>query len=453
MRMQRSMSDVAPKHYYLWNIGCQMNRADAARVAEGLELRGYVAVQQPERADLIVLNTCVVRQSAEDKVVGRLSSLSNLKRHSPERAIVVLGCFVDDIAALEARFPHVDAFFRPSDIEGVMHFVQQWDAACIQRPNAALPQRSPVVELVPISYGCDHRCTYCVVALRRGKQRSRPIAEIVADVTGLVERGAREITLLGQNVDAYGADLPDHPDLADILRAIHDMDGLWRIRFLTSHPRDMTDRIIETAAELPKVCECWELPVQSGDDEVLRRMARGYTVARFVSLVQRIRERMPHAAINTDIIVGFPGETAAQFDNTMALVQETRFDVVHVASYSVRPGTVAALWEDDVPEAEKESRRALVERIQTDISAGLNASLLGQHVQVLVDGRQRGRWRGRTRSNKLVFFAAEEDWLGRTATVRITWAGPWSMIGQVMGQPCESVPTALPVPCDPERSS
>ena len=285
-----------------------MNRADATRVAEALERRGYARVQQPERADLLILNTCVVRQSAEDKVVGRLSSLSALKKHPRERAIVVLGCFVDDIATLEVRFPHVDAFFKPSDIDGVMGYVQAWDAACAE-PKDELTKPAPVADLVPISYGCDHRCTYCIVALRRGKQRSRPIAEIVADVEGLVRRGTREITLLGQNVDAYGTDLPDHPDLADILHAIHDIDGLWRIRFLTSHPRDMTQRIVETAAVLPEVCECWELPVQSGDDEVLRRMARGYTVAHFSGLVERIRETMPNSAVNTDIIVGFPGET------------------------------------------------------------------------------------------------------------------------------------------------
>ncbi len=407
-----------------------MNRADATRVAEALERLGYARVQQPERADLLILNTCVVRQSAEDKVVGRLSSLSVLKKHPQQRAIVVLGCFVDDIAALEVRFPHVDAFFKPSDIDGVMSYVQAWDAACAE-PKDELTKPAPVADLVPISYGCDHRCTYCIVALRRGKQRSRPIVEIVADVEGLVRRGTREITLLGQNVDAYGTDLPDHPDLADILYAIHDIDGLWRIRFLTSHPRDMTQRIVDTAALLPRVCECWELPVQSGDDEVLRRMARGYTVAHFTGLVERIRETMPNSAVNTDIIVGFPGETIDQFENTMCLLRETRFDVVHVAAYSVRAGTAAAGWEDDVPETEKERRRALVEQVQTEISADLNSALLGQDVEVLVDGQQRGRWRGRTRTNKLVFFSSEQNWLGRMARVHITWTGPWSMIGQV----------------------
>jgi tRNA-2-methylthio-N6-dimethylallyladenosine synthase len=248
-----------------------------------------------------------------------------------------------------------------------------------------------VAELVPISYGCDHHCTYCIVTLRRGQQRSRPIAEILADAEHLVARGAKEITLLGQNVDAYGSDLPDHPDLADILAAIHDIEGLQRIRFLTSHPQEMSPRIIEVAAALPKVCECWELPVQSGDDAVLRRMARGYTVAHYRELVGRIRSASPGCAINTDIIVGFCGETAEQFENTLRLVQELRFDMIHVAPYSVRPGTPAARLEDDVPAEEKERRRALIETTQERIAGEINSALLGREVEILVDGQQRHR--------------------------------------------------------------
>ena len=441
---------MKPRRYYLWNIGCQMNRADAYRLGEELEKRGYAPTNQPEAADLVVLNTCVVRQSAEDKVLGRLSSLSSLKRRAQRSALLqtsfdspysyresklvcVMGCFVDDIQALETRYPYVDAFFKPSDIAGLMHFVEGWEAEQGECPSQRQPLTAPQVsDLVPISYGCNHRCTYCIVTLRRGKQRSRPIAEIVAEARRLVGRGAREITLLGQNVDAYGSDLPDHPTLADILRAIHDIEDLWRIRFLTSHPKDMTQEIIEAAAALPKVCECWELPVQSGDDAILRRMARGYTVEHFRDLVHRIRERIPRSALNTDIIVGFPGETKEQFESTLRLVQETRFDTVHVAAYSVRPGTAASGWEDDVPPEEKERRRALIEDAQTQIAGELNAALLGQEVELLVDGKQRGRWRGRTRTNKLVFFESSDNWLGRLVRVRVTWTGPWSMRGAVL---------------------
>ncbi len=419
--------------YYLWNIGCQMNQADASRLAEGLDLLGYERCERPRDADLAILNTCVVRQSAEDKVLGRLTSLSSLKRRPGRRAIVVMGCFVDNIDEQKARYPYVDAFFRPSDIEGALRFASEWaDGQCTQLGVDNLGPAG-VSEMVPISYGCDRHCTYCIVTIRRGPQQSRPIDDVMRDVGALVSRGAREITLLGQNVDAYGSDLPNGPDLADLLVAVHETPGLERLRFLTSHPRDMTQRIIDTAASLPRLCHAWELPVQSGNDEVLRRMARGYTGDRFRDLVQRIRAATPTCAINTDIIVGFPGETEEQFADTMALLAEIRFDVVHVAAYSPRPGTAAAAWPDDVPPAEKERRRSAVEELQTRIAGEINGALLGSRQEVLVDGRQRGRWRGRTRTNKLVFFEADGDWEGRLVDVQVTWAGPWSMRAELVG--------------------
>jgi len=415
--------------YYLWNIGCQMNQADATRIAEGLESLGYERCDRPRDADLAILNTCVVRQSAEDKVIGRLTSLSSLKRQPGRRALLVMGCFVDDLDAQKARYPYVDAFIHPSDVDSVLRFGQRWaeqiyGLSIKPRPRGAVS----VTEMVPISYGCDHHCTYCIVTLRRGPQRSRPIRDVQDEVRDLVARGAREITLLGQNVDAYGSDLTNGPDLADLLVAVHDTPGLQRLRFLTSHPRDMTQRIIDTAASLPRLCHAWELPVQSGNDQVLRRMARGYTVDRFRDLVHRIRERTPSCAINTDVIVGFPGETEEQFADTLDLLAEVRFDVVHVAAYSPRPGTPAASWTDDVPPEEKERRRCAVEALQSKIAGEINASLLGTTQEILVDGRQRGRWRGRTRTNKLVFFEADGDWYGRLVQARITWTGPWSML-------------------------
>lgn len=425
---------ASTRRYYLWNIGCQMNQADARRVAEELESRGYAATTTPERADLLLLNTCVVRQSAQDKVQGRLSSLRPLKEGSRERALAVMGCFVGDIEALRRDYSYVDAFFRPSDLEGLAAWLDRWEVEHRWGLVGGEPSTAPqVAEMVPVSYGCDHRCTYCIVALRRGAQRSRSIDEIVGDVEALVARGAREVTLLGQNVDAYGLDLDNGASLAAVLRAVHAVDGLWRVRFLTSHPREMSPELIDTVAELPRVCPSWELAVQSGDDDVLRRMARGYTVARFNDLVQRIRVATPDGSINTDVIVGFPGESEAQFENSMRLVRETRFDLVHIAAYSPRPGTVSATWPDDVPPDEKERRRLAIEALQEQIAGEINSQLLGQTVEVLVDGRQRGRWRGRTRTNKLVFFASDDDWLGRMALVRLEWTGPWSMLGQVLG--------------------
>jgi tRNA-2-methylthio-N6-dimethylallyladenosine synthase len=380
-----------------------------------------------------LLNTCVVRQRAENKVLGRLNSLKSLDKEIEPKLLLVMGCFVDDPVALTDRFPHVDAFFGPSDVAGVLSYVDAWQPRESPPNDLPGPARTPqaVVDMVPISYGCDHACTYCVVTIRRGPQRSRPISEIVTEARALVEKGARDITLLGQNVDAYGHDLPGQPDLAEVLQAVHSIEDLWRIRFLTSHPRDMTQGIIDTVAKLPRVCKSWELAIQSGDDDILRRMGRGYSSAQARDVVARIREAEPACALNTDIIVGFPGERSEQFEHTLRLLENLRFDAVHVAAYSPRPGTPAANWTDDVPAREKERRRELVEQLQTEIAAEINARSLGKTVSVLVQGRKKGRWWGRTKLNKLVYFESERTWLGRLAPVRITWAGPWSMVGDV----------------------
>ncbi len=419
--------------YHIWSIGCQMNTADARQAAEILEGLGFAPVPTPEAADLIVLITCVVRQSAEDRVIGRLSSLKSLKRRRHPPAIVVMGCFVPaDQGPLAAQYPFVDRFLPPSDLAGLRAF------AAMLAPQPAWPvaaSAAAISALVPIMHGCDHHCTYCIVRLRRGPARSLPTAHIVSEVRRVVAGGAREVTLLGQNVDAYGADLPGAPDLADLLRAIHDTPGLARIRFLTSHPAEMTDKLIATVAALSRVCPHFELPVQAGDDQVLKRMGRHYTVAHYRALVERIRAQIPDASIATDVIVGFPGESGAQFAGTVQLLRELRLDAVHVAAYSPRPGTPAARLLDDVPAEEKARRRQVIEALQEGISGELNAALLGQTVEVLVEERQKGRWGGRTRGNRLVFFAAEGDWRGRLVPVRITWAGPWSLIGELASRP------------------
>jgi tRNA-2-methylthio-N6-dimethylallyladenosine synthase len=422
--------------YHIWTIGCQMNQADSRRAAEELDSLGWISTGRPSEANLVLLNTCVVRQSAEDKAVGRLGSLKPLKRQNPQAALVVMGCLVgEDTAGLQRRFPFVDLFLRPSDVEGLVAFARErWGTG--QPGGVEVAQGLPVCCYVPVMEGCNNHCTYCIVRLRRGREHSRPVEEVVEEVRSLVERGAREVTLLGQNVDAYGRDLPGQPDLADLLSAVHQIDGLWRVRFLTSHPSDMSDGIIDAVAELDKVCEHIELPVQAGHDLTLQRMARGYTVDQYRSLLERIRERVPNVSVATDVIVGFPGETEEHFQATCQLLAEQRFDVVHVAAYSPRPGTPAARLEDDVSPPEKERRRRVVEELQQEIASQINGHLLGSTVQVLVEGKHRRRWKGRTRGNKLVFFEDEADWRGRLAQVEITWAGAWSMQGAVrIGQP------------------
>ncbi len=428
--------------FYIWTIGCQMNRADSRRAATELERLGYRAAERIEEAGLIILNSCVVRQSAEDKVTGRLNSLRSLKKKRQDLHIVLMGCLVGDIEELEARFPFVDLFVRPSDLEGLLAWVQaseqasplpQWCRGASGGEGGGEGARGlmPVSAEVPAMFGCDRHCTYCIVTIRRGPGRSRLPEEVVAEAEELVQAGAREIVLLGQNLDAYGRDLPGRPSLADLLRQVHAIPGLVRLRFLTSHPADLEDEVIEAVADLPKVCPHWELPVQAGDDEVLRRMGRGHRAADYLALIERIRTRSPQASVATDIIVGFPGETAEQFERTLDLLRAVRFDAVHVAAYSVRPGTPAARLEDDVPPEEKERRRRAVDELQKEVVSQINAGLLGQEVEVLVEEMHKGLWKGRTRSNKLVFFAHPSDWCGRLATVRITRTGAWSLQGEV----------------------
>lgn len=417
--------------YFVWNIGCQMNAADARRVAEGLQGMGLEEAPRMEQADVLVMNTCVVRQSAEDKVWGRLHSLKPVMQRRPDAFLALMGCAVSDPQALAEQFPYVDAFIRPSDVPGLLQAVREHGFGGDGQARESGP--AAVSRGVTAIYGCDHHCTYCIVRLRRGEEVSRPVDDILDEVRAAAAEGTREIVLLGQNVDAYGRVLRPPLDLADLLHAVHEVDGVWRVRFLTSHPADLSPRVIEAVRDLPKVCEQFELPVQSGDDAVLRRMGRTYTAGAYRALIAQIRREVPGAAIATDVIVGFPGETEAAFERTYRLLEEIRFDAVHVAAYSVRPGTPAERLPDDVPPAEKERRRQAVDALQERIVGEINGALLRETVEVLVEGRKKGRWHGRTRANKLVFFDSPDDWRGRLARVRITWAGPWSLVGEVVG--------------------
>ncbi len=433
--------------YYIWTAGCQMNVADSQRVGSELEKLGYRYTQNYHAADVIVLNTCVVRQSAEDKATGFLWSLKPLKEARPERVIALMGCMVGVRGGgkLAQVFPHVDVFMPPSEPGPLVDFLlarANEQAALARRHqlqdealSLVLPlhqQHNLVTAHVPVIYGCNHVCTFCIIPSRRGKERSRPVGEIAAEIRSLVAQGVREVTLLGQIVDRYGYDIPAGPRLPDLLRVIHQIEGLQRIRFLTSHPNYMTTELLDTVAELPKVCEHIEVPNQAGDDDILQQMKREYSMAEYAALIERIRRRMPEVAIATDVIVGFPGETEAQFQRTLDWLAELKLDVCHVAMYSPRPGTVSAkLMADDVPPVEKKRRLDAVNTLQEQILSEINARLLGQTVEILVEEKHRGRWKGRTRTNKLVFFEDDSgiDWQGQLVEVEITWTGPWSMRG------------------------
>jgi len=411
-----------------------MNKADSERLSSALEVLGMEEAAAPKEADVIVLNSCVVRQSAEDKVVGMMTSLKPLKQGNPQRIVALMGCMVgpksDD---LQKRFPYVDVFMRPQQYEPLIDLLGERFGIDVEGCLSNLaPVKPQISTYLPIIHGCDEFCSFCIIPYRRGRQVSRSIDDIVKEVDLLVHRGVKEVTLLGQTVDAYGHDLPDKPDLADLLNEVHGIDGLHRIRFLTSHPNYMSERIIRAVGNLPKVCEHINLPFQAGDDEILQVMRRGYTSDDYRRLVDRIREAVPNASMSTDVIVGFPGETSKQFQASLNLIRDIGFDKVHVAAYSTRPGTIAERkMEDDVPAEEKKARVKVTEELQESIVTNTNAGLAGQVVDVLVESRHRGQWQGRTRSNKLVFFSHDADVLGELVDVRIEKTSPWSLQGIV----------------------
>ncbi len=431
--------------YHIWTIGCQMNTADSERLGSALEQLGLTPVRQPADADVVVLNSCVVRQSAEDKVAGTLNLTQPLRKKRPDSVLALTGCMVGPRTEdLQKRFPHVDLFLRPQEFGPLLELVGErlgldWEG-CV---GSLAPLRPDVATYVPIIHGCDLMCTFCIIPYRRGRQVSRSVDDIAHEVELLATRGVREVTVLGQTVDAYGHDLPARPgerghDLADLFTRLNDINGLDRIRFLTSHPSYMSGRIIESVAELPKVCEHINLPVQSGDDDVLQRMRRPYTTANYRDIISEIRDTIPDVTVSTDIIVGFPGETEEQYENTLRLVDDLRFDKVHGAAYSTRPGTIAArTMDDDVPQDEKQRRLKGLETLQESILTDINSAYLDDTVQVLAENRKRGSWTGRTRGNKLVYFDVPEtadydvDLAGHLVEVRITRAGPWSLSGAI----------------------
>ena len=494
--------DTTRMKYHISTFGCQMNEADSQRLAAELEKLGLQAAETRDDADVLVLNTCVVRQSAEDKAYSYLQTLKPIKRRNPNAIIGVMGCLVGvrGNSPLQKAFPYVDVFMAPSDpapmidrllqrdgralahAETQARFaLQDGDVALSGAPAYGLPalQRGQQVSAhIPIVYGCSHACTFCIIPYRRGVERSRPPGDIVADVRAMVEQGVREVTLLGQIVDRYGYDLlgteynirgynpgaasgrpsqniPLHAPLVGLFRLMSDIDGLERIRFLTSHPNWMTDELLDAVREYPKVMPHIEVPVQAGDDDVLARMRRGYTADDYRALIGRIRARVPGAGLATDIIVGFCGETERQFQNTYGLLEELKLDVIHIAQYSARPNTTASRnLVDDVPPDEKQRRFRALEDQQERITARINARLQGQTVQVLVEDRHKGKWRGRTPGNKLVFFDDDaRDWRGQFVDVVIDWTGPWSMQGKLAGRNADATaeragllaPAAIPV--------
>ena len=493
--------------FHLWTLGCQMNRSDSEEMAGRLLTAGCEEAPSLETADLIVINTCAIREGAEQKVIGRMGQLARLKAANPGMRVVLTGCSVrePDRAGLRRRYPAVDLFLRPDEepelvdrlglasaqapigaigatttvgrtIVGVADHLAGTRARAVVEGSVA--RGSAIAAWLPIIYGCDKTCTYCIVPFSRGPERSRPFDEIVDEARALAAAGYSEVTLLGQNVNSYGhdlapeprfghveaerwagrqLDLAGRPDLAELIRAIDALrtadgrPGIGRLRFVTSHPWDLSDRLIAAFADCESVCEHLHLPVQSGSDQVLHRMGRQYTIEHYQERLTRIREAVPGITISTDIIVGFCGETEAQFEETLALLEAVRYDQVFAAAYSPRPGTPATRLADDVPAADKRRRLNTLLAVQEAVGLERNEAWLGREVAVLVDtvnpprshehdsAGQDGttgegsRLSGRTRGNKLVHLAGDEALVGREVTVRIDHAGPYALRGALVG--------------------
>ena len=506
-------ASAALPRFHMWTLGCQMNRSDSEEMAGRLLAAGCEESGSLETADLVVINTCAIREGAEQKVIGRQGHLAQLKAANPSMRVVLTGCSVrePDRAGLTKRYPAVDLFLRPDEepelidrlglasaqgaigalgnvgmtttvgrtIVGAADHLPGTRATAIGEGTVA--RSSPISAWLPIIYGCDKTCTYCIVPFSRGPERSRPFDDILDEARALAAAGYREVTLLGQNVNSYGHDLPaeprfahvdterwagrhldlrGRPDLAELIRAIDGLrtaDGLPaipRLRFVTSHPWDLSDRLIAALADCRSVCEHLHLPVQSGDDAVLRRMGRQYTIEHYLERLDAIRAAVPGIAVSTDVIVGFCGETEAQFESTLRLLETVRYDQVFAAAYSPRPGTPATRLEDDVPAHVKRRRLNTLLALQEGIGRARNEAWLGRDVEVLIDtltpprphdhaaseapalaGRAAAdgvAMSGRTRGNKLVHTVGNARLVGREVTVRIDHAGPYALRGRVV---------------------
>jgi tRNA-2-methylthio-N6-dimethylallyladenosine synthase len=422
------MAQAAGHHrsYWITTFGCQMNKADSERMAGILETMGYHEAPAELEADLVLYNTCTIRDNAEQKVYSYLGRQAQRKRLNPNLTLVVAGCVAQQEGeALLRRVPELDLVMGPQHanrLDVLLEQVEQGQQVVATGEHHILEditvarRDSQVCGWVNVIYGCNERCTYCVVPSVRGQEQSRLPEAIKLEMEGLAARAFKEITLLGQNIDAYGRDLPGitpegrrQHTLTDLLRFVHDVEGIERIRFATSHPRYFTERLIDACADLPKVCEHFHIPFQSGDDDVLRAMARGYTVDRYRRIIERIRERMPDAAISADVIVAFPGETDAQYRRTLDLIEELGFDAVNTAAYSPRPNTPASHWPDQLLETVKVERLQELNALVEQIARQRSARYLGRIEEVLVEGtnpKDPEQVMGRTRTNRLTFFPA-----------------------------------------------
>lgn len=439
------------RRYHITTFGCQMNKADSERMAGILETMGFEHEDNPEVADLILYNTCTIRDNAEQKVYSYLGRQAIRKKTNPDLTLIVAGCVAQQEGeALLRRVPELDLVMGPqyaNQLGDLLEQVFSGSQVVATEPvhimeDITKPRRdSAVTAWVNVIYGCNERCTYCVVPGVRGLEQSRTPEAIKAEMEGLALQGYKEITLLGQNIDAYGRDLPgSKPDgqhlhtLTDLLYAVHDIDGIDRLRFATSHPRYFTERLIKACAELPKVCEHFHIPFQSGDNDVLKAMSRGYTQEKYRRIIDTIRRYMPDASLSADVIVGFPGETEEQFQKTLTLIEDLGFDMVNTAAYSPRPGTPAALWDNQLSEEVKVDRLQRINHLVSQTAQLRSDRYAGRIEEVLVEEqnpKNATQVMGRTRGNRLTFFKGEiVELKGKTVPVKITEVRAFSLTGE-----------------------
>lgn len=434
--------------YYIFNYGCQMNASDTEHYAGQLEELGYAPAEDFRKADVIVVNTCCVRESAEKKIAGKIGELKNIKIKNPDIVICVAGCMAQkDGEKLLKKHPQVDLLLGTAYVNDFKSILTEYlaerkgkyytDLTIHQSEfEGKMVRQSSFSAWIPIMYGCNNFCTYCIVPYVRGRERSRAIENIVAEIEQAVEEGYKEFTLLGQNVNSYGKDFGEKNAFAKLLRRVNEIKGVERIRYMTSHPRDMNEEVIKAVAECEHVCENFHVPFQAGSNEILRRMNRGYSREKYLELIKMIRSCVPDAAITTDIIVGFPGETEQDFEDTLALVQEVGFDAAFTFIYSKRSGTPAAKMEEQVPLAVKKDRLNRLMEVQNLSSLHRNKELIGKTVEVLAEGPSRNPdvWTGRTRTSKLVLWPAEGRAYkaGEKVLVKIDTAQTWLVKGKAV---------------------
>ena len=445
--------NTASKKYNIITFGCQMNKADSERMAGVLENMGFEASEDPNLADLVLYNTCTIRDNAEQKVYSYLGRQAKRKHKQPDLTLVVAGCVAQQEGEqLLRRVPELDLVMGPQHanrLEDLLQQVFDGNQVVATEPihiveDITKPRRdSDVTAWVNIIYGCNERCSYCVVPNVRGTEQSRTPEAIKTEMEELGRQGYKEITLLGQNIDAYGRDLPGStPEgrhkhtLTDLLYYVHDIPGVDRLRFATSHPRYFTERLIKACKELPNVCEHFHIPFQSGDNDILKAMKRGYTHEKYRRIIRTIREYMPDASISADAIVGFPGETEEQFENTLKLVKDIEFDLINTAAYSPRPGTPAALWDNQLSEEVKSDRLQRLNRLVAVSAEARSQRYLGRVEEILVEGQNTkdpNQVMGRTRGNRLTFFPGNiEELKGKTVQVKITEIRSFSLTGEAV---------------------